>query len=817
MIKNQLKIAWRSLKKSKGLFAINVIGLSLGIACCLTIALFVVDELSYDRFHEKSDRLARVILKAKIGDEIIKESTVMAPVGKTLVNELPEVLSSTRIIKVSNDTKVDLDGKNLRKGRMAYVDSNFFEIFSFNLLKGDSKTVLTQPNTLVLTTAQAKAYFGDEDPLNKTVDIKDIGFFTNEGYNDTSGIYTVTGIIDEIPGNSHIHFDVFASMASNSDANNQSWLSGSFHTYVLLNKGADKNQLETKMTTITEKYMGPQLEAGFGSTFQEFLEKGNEIGFFLQPLAKIHLYSEGTGQLEPGGNIKTVYIFSAVAVFMLLIACFNFINLSTAGASKRVKEIGMRKVLGSRKGNLIFQFLLESLIVTAIAMVIGIVLIAVSLPFFNELSGKSFVFTQVINPKTLLALSALTIFIGIVAGGYPAFFMSGFKPIQALKTKFTVHSGKGFRSGLVVVQFTISVALIIGTLVVGQQMDFIQKKDVGYDRGELIVLRHAGLLGKNFDAYKEELKKDPRIINLTTTAFVPAGPSDNSIVPIIPKKDLNQILRAKVYNIDDQYIPTLGMELLAGRNFSRDFGSEENNIIINETAIRTFGLSENPINETLLESADLKGGKRTLTVVGVVKDFHSRSLHEPIEPLVMKHNPYYGLIVKVKTTDVSGLIDTMKNQWEAFHTGETFDYAFLDSLYNETYTKEKNMNLVLQIFAFLSILVACLGLFGLMTFTTEQRFKEIGIRKVLGSSTLQIVGMLAKDFLKLVVISMVIAFPVGYYLMDRWLQDFAYRIDIEWWIFGLAAMITVLIAFATISFKSINAALMNPVKSLRTE
>ncbi len=817
MFKNYLKTAWRTVLKNKGLFSINIIGLSLGIATCLIIALYVIDELSYDRFHKKSDQIARVLLNAKMGDEIIKEASVMAPVGKTLMNELPEVLSATRVLQVSEQTKVDFGGSSLRKGKMAYVDANFFEIFSFPLTKGNPSTALSQPNTVILTSALAEAYFGQEDPLNKTIDIKDIGFYSEQGFNDTSGTYTVTGIIDEIPVNSHIHFDLFASMSSNSDASNQSWLNGSFHTYVLLAKGTDQGQLEAKISAITEKYMGAQLELGLGMTFKEFLENGNEVGLFLQPLTEIYLYSDVNGQLEQGGDIKTVYIFSAIAVFMLLIACFNFMNLSTAGASKRLKEIGMRKVLGSRKGHLIFQFLTESLIATICAMGIGFVLFLTALPYFNGLTGKSFEFKQILQPQIILAFIALTIFISIVAGGYPAFFMSRFKPIQALKNRFTSGSGKGLRSGLVVIQFTISVALIIGTFVVGQQMHYIQNKDVGYDREELIVLRHAGLLGKNFKAYKEELQKDPRIVSLSMSSFVPAGPSDNNGATISSKKDVNQVLRSKVYNIDEAYIPTLGMELLAGRNFSKDFGSEENNIIINETAIKTFGLNENPIDQTLSESTDMKGGRRTLTVIGVVKDFHSRSLHEPIEPLLMKYNPYYGLIVKAKTADVSGLIVQMENQWQAFGTEEAFDYAFLDVLYNETYLKEKNMNFVLQIFAFLSIFVACLGLFALVTFTAEERFKEIGIRKVLGSTVPQIVGMLSKDFLKLVVISFIVAFPIGYYLMETWLQGFSYRIEIQWWLFALAGLITLLIAFTTIGWKSFQAATMNPINALKDE
>jgi len=817
MFKNHLKLAWRTALKNKGLLSINIIGLSLGIASCLTIALFVVDELSYDKFNTKADQITRVSLNAKMGDEIIREASIMPPVGKTLVEELPEVLASTRVIKLSDRTKVVHEGNTLRKGKMALVDPNFFEVFTLPLLKGDLNTVLDKPNSVVLTKEQAEAYFGNGDPLNKTLDIKDIGVYGASGYVDNSGIYTVTGVIAEMPVNSHFHFDLIASMQGNKDATDQSWLSGSYHTYLLLEKGIDIHGLEAKLPAITEKYMGSQMQAAMGMTFQKFLESGNKVGLYLQPLTKIHLYSDVTGEFEEGGDIDIVYMFAAIAIFMLLIACINFMNLSTAGASSRVKEIGMRKVLGSEKGQLILQFLTESFLATLFAMGIGVLLFAVALPYFNQVTGKSFTFGQIVTSRFVLALIGLNIVISFLAGGYPAFFMSNFKPLQALKNRFRSGSSKGIRSGLVVFQFAISICLIIGTLVVSQQMNYIQNKDVGYNRDGLLVIRDAGLIGNSLSAFKEGLQKDPRVIHITNSAFVPAGPSDRSFAMVSTGEEHAQRLRFRLYGIDEEYIPTLGMDLLQGRNFSKDYGNEENNVIINQTAIKTLGLEKNPVGRTLVEFTDNQGTSRILNIVGVVKDFNSRSLHEPIEPMMMKYNPYYGLIVRAKTADMPGLIANMEDQWESFGSGEIFGYAFLDELYNETYLKEKNMNAILRIFAFLTIFVACLGLFGLVTFTAQQRFKEIGIRKVLGSSASQIVGLLANDFLKLVVISMIIAFPLGYYLMSKWLQDFAYRIEIKWWVFALAGLIIMFIAFFTISYRSIKVANANPVKSLRSE
>lgn len=815
MIKNYFKIAWRNILKNKGLFFINVIGLAIGIGTCLIITLFVIDELSYDRYNEKVDQIARVIIKAKLGDEIINEPAVPAPVAQTLAREFPEILKSTRVY-TAGTPKVTYNENTLRNGRFTFVDEDFFEIFTLPLIQGDPTTALTQPNTVVLTKAQAQIYFGDEDPIGKTIKIESVSFFGNDGYMDNDGQYTVTGIIEEVPENSHFHYDLFASMASNQDADNQSWLSGSYSSYVLLDKNADFKEFEAKLPAVVVKYMGSQLKNTLGMSYEEFIESGNEMGLYMEPLTEVH-FSESKYDDTTGGDKKTVYMFGAIALFMLLIACINFMNLSTAGASKRVKEIGMRKVLGSNKKQLVIQFLTESFISTVIAMVVGILLFVLVLPLFNDLSGKSFEFSQIVSPQILLALAGLTLFISLFSGAYPAFFMSSFKPIQALKNKFTAGSSKGIRGGLVIFQFAVSVTLIIGTLVVSEQMNFIQNKDIGYEREKLIVIGDAGRLGNDLIAFKDQMMLDPRVENITISSFIPAGPTDNNGTTVTTNHEIPQILRANVYKIDEAYIPTLGMEIVAGRNFSIDFGAEDKNVIINETAIKTFGLKVNPLGESLTVSTDANGNREILTIVGVVKDFHSRSLHDVIEPLLMQYNPYYGLIVKAKTADTADLVASMESKWKAFGSGEVFEYTFLDELFNETYLKEANMNVMLRIFALLTIFVACLGLFGLVTFTAEQRFKEIGIRKVLGSSVLQIVSMLTKDFLRLVMVSMGIAFPLGYYFMNKWLQGFAYRIDIEWWVYAAAGLATVFIAFLTISYRSIQAAQMNPIKSLQAE
>jgi putative ABC transport system permease protein len=804
--------------KNKVMSFINILGLSLGIATCLVIGLYVSEELSYDRFFTNSDRIYRVNLEAKIGEEFLNEASIMAPVAQTFKDEIPEVEASTRVIKLNSTTKIRIGEQVIRKGKTAFVDPNFFEIFDLSFVSGDPTTALDKPNTLVITVDQAKALFEDQNPINQVIKLEDIGYYTSE-YHNFAGDYTITGVIENIPENAHFHFDMLGSMLGNPDAKNQSWLSGNYVTYVLLNEGAGKAQMESKLPAITKKYMEGQMKQGLGMGYDEFFEKGNYIFLRLQPITAIHLNPlyTGKGDFEVGGDMQTVMIYLAIAVFMLLIACINFMNLSTAGASQRAKEIGVRKVMGSDQQHLVFQFLSESFVAVCIAMILGGVMAKIAIPFFNNFADKSLSMWVLLRPEILILLGFFLLLVTMLAGGYPAFFLSGFKPIESLKKKVS-KSGRGvFRSSLVVFQFAVSVALIIGALVVSQQMTFIQNKDLGYDRDQLIVIRDAGLLGDKLDVFRDRLRADPRVLSISKSAYIPSGPTDTSNENLTSKEDPTVNFRMIRYGIDEEYVPTMGMEIVAGRNFSLDFGSEENNIIINQTAARELGIAEDPIGKVFEKMTDNQGGRQEVRVVGVVKDFVSKSLREPIRPLMMVYNPYYSLILKVDSRDIPGLLSDMEQTWVGFNSGEAFHYAFLDELYNETYLQEAKIGSFLTLLALMTIFVACLGLFGLVTFTAEQRIKEIGIRKVLGSTVPQIVGMLAKDFIKLVVISFGIAFPAGFFFMDLWLQNFAYHIDIAWWIYALAAGITLVIAFGTIGLRSVKAALMNPVESLKSE
>ena len=811
MLQNYVKIAWRNLVRNRAFSAINIIGLSMGLATCMLISLFVLDELSYDRFNEKADRIVRVIFRGSIQGGKMNEAHVMPPVAKTLKADYPEVLESTRL-RGGGSPLITVGDKTFKDDEIAYVDSNFFQVFTLPLLQGDAKTALIRPYTAVITQKMARKYFGNDNPIGKVVTIK-----------DRQTTYQITGVMDKVPTNAHFHFDLFISMASRQDAQSNSWMESEFHTYLVLPKGYDYRQLEAKMPQVVEKYMGPQLQQAMGMTLAQFRQKGNDIGLFLEPLTNIHLHSDMTQNLEAGSDIRYVYIFGAVALFMLLIACINFMNLSTASASRRAKEVGIRKVLGSVKMALANQFLIESLLLTAMALLLAIGLVYMALPLFNQLAGKELSLNFTANPWLLPSLLVLGLLVGILAGSYPAFFLSSFKPIAVLKggtafRKFT--SGRNsisLRSGLVVFQFFISISLMVGAIVVYRQLSYIQNKKLGYDKDQVLVLPETWLLGKKEDVFRNQIMQDPRVVNVSTSGYLPAGPSYNNNFTVYPETNSTQLVKTLRYDIDYNYISTLGMQLAAGRNFSRQYGTDSSGVILNETAAQTLGWGNKALGHTITNTNN-DGKKSTYRVIGIVKDFHFKSMHERIAPLVMVLGHNSGtVIVKVKTKDISELLASLKQQWNQLMPEAPFTYSFLDERFMATYRAEQKIGTILGIFAGLTIFVACLGLFGLATFTAEQRTKEIGVRKVLGASVGSIVALLSKDFLKLVAIAILIAVPVAWYTMSRWLEDFAYKIDITWWMFALAGLLSVGVALLTVSFQSVKAALMNPVTSLRSE
>lgn len=804
MIRNYLKTAWRNIRKNKLFSFINILGLSIGIATCFIIMLYVQDELSYDRFNKNADNIARVVFHADINGGKIDESVSMPPVAQTMKRDFPEVEDATRILSFGTP-KIIYSNTVFKDDRFALVDPNFFSIFTLPMIKGDAKTALAQPGGIVLTQETAEKFFGKQEPMGKIIQVN----------TDSNRVYKVTGIIRNIPANSHFHFDAFGSLTSWANATSDTWLGGSYHTYLLLRPGTDIKKMEARFPAMVEKYMGPQIQQQMGLSLHDFITKGNSLGFALQPLKDIHLNSNTTTEFEPGGNATYVYIFGGVAIFMLIVACINFINLSTAGASKRAKEVGVRKVAGSGKLQLISQFLSESILITFFALFIAFALVQLALPAFNNISGKHLSF----DVKPIFAFIGLGLLVGVVAGIYPAFYLSSFKPIAVLKGKLTANNKSfGLRSGLVVFQFFISVALIIGTIVVYQQMKYIQNKDLGFNKEQILTIPNSYALGSNEQVFKQQMLQDSRIVNATASYYKPAGPSNYNNALAFPQGNDNLVVDGVEYHVDENYIPTLGMKMVSGRNFSKEFATDSLGIILNETAAHALGWNDmTAVGKTVVRQNSDRGNNIPFHVIGVVKNFNFKSLHEAISPLYMTLQPEGGLIFKIKTADVAGLLATMKKNWDTYNTGEPFTYEFMDDLFNKTYSTEQKTGSILNIFSVLIILVASLGLFGLVTYTAEQRTKEIGIRKVLGASVSQVTQMLSKEFLKLVLIASLIAFPVAWWAMNKWLQSFAYRISISWWIFLVAGFGALLIALITVSFQAIKAAIANPVKSLRTE
>ncbi|HVS96000.1 MAG TPA: ABC transporter permease [Puia sp.] len=807
MLRNFFLLTVRQLQRNRWFTAINIAGLAIGIAACLVILLYVVNELSYDRYNEKADRIVRVCFRGIMQGGEIKEADVMPPVAGALKNDFPEVLEATRI-RTFGTPRLVAGTKILREDNFAFVDPNFFQVFTLRLIRGDARTALNEPNTIVITRAVAKKFFGDADPIGKVLVSKE----------DDLKPMIVTGEIDAVPDDSHFHFGVFASMKGLPEANSPSWMTSNFFTYLVLPKGYDYRKLQAKLPAEIDKYIGPQLKAALGVSLDQFRKQGNSIGLFLQPLTDIHLHSELSGELEPNGDISYVYIFSAVAVFMLLIACINFMNLSTAAATRRAREVGIRKVLGSLRSQLIGRFLGESLLLTAIAFLLAVGIVYWALPVFNAIAGRNLSFHWAADWRLTAMLVGLFLFIGLLAGSYPAFFLSSFQPIAVLKGRLR-SGGKSLflRSGLVVFQFFISISLIVGTAIVYDQLSFIHHKKLGYDKDRVIVIQEAFWLGRHFDAFRQRLLEDPRVAGITASGYLPAGPSYTNNFMAFGDDQPTRLLKSVRFEVDESYIPTLGMHMAMGRNFSRSFAADSSAMILNQTAAMAYGWGDKAVGHTITHSEG-NGISRTYHIIGVVGDFHFQSLHRLIAPMVMTlGGDESNLIVKAKTSDIPGLVASMQRQWNDAKADMPFAYSFLDDRFNNTYRSEQNIGRILGIFAGLTIFVACLGLFGLATFAAAERTREIGIRKVLGAGTGSIVSLLSKDFLRLVGLAFLIASPAAWWAMSKWLQGFPYRITIPWWIFVVTAALVTIIAWLTIGFRALRAASANPADSLRAE
>ena len=808
MMKNYFKVAFRIIKRHKGFSLINIMGLAIGMASCLLIFLYVQDELSFDRYNKNADRIFRIGTHIKMQSREMSVASVSAPMAEALVDEFIEVEEAVRFREDASSYLFKAGEKSYREERVVFSEPSFFDIFSIPLLKGNPNTALGSPYTLVLSQQAAEKFFGAEDPVGKVITV------------DHSQDYEVTGVFKDIPDNSHFHFDVIASLSSLDESRDPSWFNMNFPTYVLLRKDADHKTLETKLYSLILKYVAPKIEERTGQSYEEYLSKMNvEQSFFIQPLLDIHLHSSFLYDFEAGGDIKYIYIFTAIALFILVVASINFVNLTTARSSGRAKEVGVRKVLGSYRRDLIKQFLTESMMFSLISLSLALAIVWMALPIFNRFSEKSLALSGLNHWFMIRSIMGVALFIGLLAGSYPAFFISAFRPVNVLRDRLKTGFKTGpFRSSLVVFQFTASIFLIIGTLIIFNQLHFIQNKKLGFDRDQVLILEKADLLGNQAVVLKNEMLKHPQFMKATVTGFLPV-PSGRRYMSLFPEgeTDSKKKLPISMWPVDYDYIDTLGMKIVEGRDFSREYATDTTAAVVNQRAVQHFGF-DSPLGRKLICPTSSPKGQVTYTVIGVVEDFHFDTLRNKIDPLVLYIGQSNGLIsFRVQAKNMAGTIDLLRSTWKKFLPGEPFEYSFMDERFENVYKSEMRVGQIFGVFAGLAVFIGCLGLFGLASFAAERRTKEIGIRKVLGASVPAVVRLLVKEFMFLVAIANLIAWPIAYFVMRGWLQDFAYRISFSMVVFMIAGAVTLLVSLSTVGFLALRAALSNPVNSLRYE
>jgi putative ABC transport system permease protein len=807
MLKNSFKSAWRSLGKNKIFSILNITGLSIGLACSLLIALYVVDELGYDSFNTKSGRIYRIDEQVKYGDFHYDGAEVPAIMGPSLARDFNEVEQYVRF-KTSPGVVIRKGTENIREDKVIYADSTLFDVFTLPMIAGDKKTALKESRNLVITESAAKRYFGSLDIIGKTL-------LVNGDAN-----YKITGVIKDIPRQCHFNFDLFMPVCELDNSRNKSWVNYNYQTYLLLKPGTDVRKFEKQLNKAEEQYQSPWLKSDLNLNADDFKAAGNYIRCSLTPLTRIHLYSHIADELGINGNIRYIYILSAISIFILLIACINFMNLSTARSANRAKEVGIRKVLGSLRTGLITQFLIESFVACLLSFIVAIVMAALFLPFFNQLTGKQIAASILLNPLVLFGLLSLLILVSLLSGSYPAFFLSSFQPIKVLKGRLSMgFKGSALRNTLVVLQFTISVVLMIGTLVIYNQLGYIRDRDLGFNKEHVLIVQNSRSLGENSKAFANELLRIPGVKDVTSSRFLPVTGSrtDEGFIAG-PHFDGRNFTIMQGWFVDERYIPTFQIQMKSGRNFSNQYPTDSMAVVINETAAKIFGNTD-PLNKTLYRIEDIVTRKiRAFKVIGVIKDFNFNSLREQVKPLVLTLYPDNGAIaVRIDTRDIPGLLHRVKGAWASMSASQPFSYAFLDEEFNREYIADQQMGKIFLLFSILAILIACLGLFGLVTFAAEQRIKEIGIRKTLGADVPDILKLLSRDLIRLLLLSILIASPIAWWAMNKWLQDFAFRISIGWWTFAEVGAVCLLIAIVTISFQTIKAAMASPVSSLRSE
>ncbi|MBI3219621.1 MAG: ABC transporter permease [Bacteroidetes bacterium] len=818
MIRNYLKIAIRSLLKQRVYTTINVLGLAVSIAACVLILLYVSHELSYDKFFPEGARVYKMVLERKYPNHKTYYSVVPHSFAKSIQQDFPEVERVMHLFGPNKNLVVtykasETEIKSFEEDYFLQGDSSFFHFFDLELVKGDKNTALAMPNQVVISAAIAHKYFGEDEPIGKILG----GDF---------GEMKVSGVFKELPGPSHLRFDFLGSVAGpqfRQFINAENYTTFDSHTYIKLKPDADAKSLEAKFPKMVDTYAAGQIEHDLGKSWEEYKKAGNGYRYFLQPLASIHLDPTNLeSTITTSGNIRYIYILSFVAVLILIIACINFMNLATARSAERAREVGVRKVMGSVKNQLVFQFLTESVLLSVFATLLALSFSLVALPFFNDLIEKQLLFE--FSAKAILGLVAVAVFVGIMAGLYPAFVLSSYNPAVVMKGNFSgSNRGAWLRNGLVVFQFMISIILIVGTVVVNRQMQFMQSKNLGFDKEQVVMVERAFVLEKKTEAFIEQIKLMPSVLAAAGSS-ARIGNRDDVFGDQFQPEGSSDILTVKSMVIDDELVDVMHFELKEGRSFSKAT-DDSLYVLLNETAVKTMGVSD-PVGKRLSSVQQNNDGTTTtkfFTVLGVVKNFHFQSLRDEITPLVIYSQEAFGRVnnafvaIKLRPGTTTQAVSQIENLWKELVPGQPFKYQFLDDNLDQGYREEKRSGKLLSVFSGLAILIACVGLFGLSAYTASLRTKEIGIRKVLGASVGGVIVLLSKDFTKLVVLAFVLAVPVAWWMMSEWLNSFAYRMELGVGSFLLAGLVALLIAWITVSYQSIKAAIVNPIKSLRRE
>lgn len=808
MLKNYYITAIRNLAKQRGYFLLNVSGLAIGIASFIFISLFIHNELSYDKFHAQADHIYRVHVKGQMLGQTLDGCLTSSPMAKALVNDYPEIVNATRI-KESGSWVVGYGDKKFHEDGILFADSSFFNVFGFQLTSGDPNTALNDPKSMVLTESYVKKYFGDEDPMGKTITIE----------HDTT-LYTITGVMPDIPDNSHFKFDMMGSIKTRSYWNNNHWVSHNFYTYVLLNPNTNLAALKVKIQDLSSTYVTPQIENYLKTSINDWTEEGNVFQYDLMSITDIHLMSHLENEFENNGNLSYIYIYSLVAIILLTIAIINFVNLATAQSASRAKEVGIRKVTGSTKMGLIYQFIFESIIVSAIATALSFAIVTLLLPYFTSLVGTEMTLNIFTTPWVWFALLGLAIFIGILAGVYPAFVLASFRPVKVLNGTFSSGAKSSrIRNTLVVIQFTASIIIMISTAVIYYQTQYMLNKNLGFDKEQILAVRRPDVLLSKIETFKNEILKNPNVSMVANTVSVPGKSHNYNYNLFVPEDTPKDPVLLYQNFASFEYAHLMGFELAKGRMLSKEFLSDSSAVILNESAAKLLGF-EQPIGKRFI-NRNIDNTVDYFTIVGIVKDYHISSLREAVKPTILRLMPGNRegyLLIKINNqSSISETISSIEDDWYRYSNNKPFQYFFFDEDYEKIYKSEKTTGKIFLIFTFLSVFIACLGLIGLITFSITIRRKEIGIRKVLGANSISIAGLLSKEIFKLVILATVISWPLAYYASNYWLENFADRVAFQPWIYLASTILVGVIGMGAISVQTIKATSANPVESLRTE